>query len=620
MLPAPDGGRSPVWDAIGYPGPARQARRRRRLRRSSRSRSTATRTLDCDVCIVGSGAGGGTAAGVLAAAGLDVVVLEARRLLRRRRLRRRRADGATRIYLNAPAGRAHDQSVSLLAGSCLGGGTVVNYTTSFRTPDDVREEWAGHGVPGFAGDEYTRSLDAVCERLGVNQEHNTPSRREQILRAACVALGWHVDSMPRNVARLRPGQGLRLLRLRLPPRREAVDRRRPGSRTRTAPARACSSTTRAERVIVEGGAARGVEAAHADGHRVTVRSRAVVAACGALHTPALLRRSGLDEPEHRQAPAAASGDRRLGRVRRGGPAVGGHDAGALLRRAPLPRRRLRRQVRDRRRSTRTCWSPFLAVARRARPPEIMEALPHTVPIGVLLRDRDGGEVHVGRDGQPVVTLPRSPTTTRATCAPGSTAPHRSSRRPARSGSSPRSSAGSPTSPARAATGRAQFMRDADACGYGPGPLQLGSFHIMGSARMGGSPATLGLQPERRDLGRARPLRLRRLGFPDRLRRQPDDLDRGDRPHERARARSAAGLGPVCPANDGGRSWGRRRSVAAQLACFKRTAVEKRRGSCPVSARSWCQRMRQPGLDRGLQPPHEQARDPPGPWFVSISAD
>ena len=42
--------------------------------------------------------------------------------------------------------------------------------------------------------------------------------------------------------------------------------------------------------------------------------------------------------------------------------------------------------------------------------------------------------------------------------------------------------------------RGRFMRDADACGYGPGKLQLGSFHIMGSARMGGSPATSACDP------------------------------------------------------------------------------------------------------------------------------
>ncbi len=39
--------------------------------------------------------------------------------------------------MGAPAA-TQDQSVALIAGSCLGGGTVVNYSTSFRTPDDVR--------------------------------------------------------------------------------------------------------------------------------------------------------------------------------------------------------------------------------------------------------------------------------------------------------------------------------------------------------------------------------------------------------------------------------------------------------------------------------------------------
>src|SRR5437764_4007370 len=51
--------------------------------------------------------------------------------------------------------------------------------------------------------------------------------------------------------------------------------------------------TRVKRVLVEAGAARGVVGQTVEGHHVTVRSRAVVVACGAIHTPALLKRSGL---------------------------------------------------------------------------------------------------------------------------------------------------------------------------------------------------------------------------------------------------------------------------------------------------------------------------------------
>ena len=51
-----------------------------------------------------------------------------------------------------------------------------------------------------------------------------------------------------------------------------------------------------EKVLIEGGEAKGVEATTADGHRLTVRARAVAAAAGAINTPALLVRSGLDNP------------------------------------------------------------------------------------------------------------------------------------------------------------------------------------------------------------------------------------------------------------------------------------------------------------------------------------
>ena len=40
----------------------------------------------------------------------------------------------------------------------------------------------------------------------------------------------------------------------------------------------------------------GIEGRTADGHALTSAARAVIAACGAIHTPALLRRSGLQNP------------------------------------------------------------------------------------------------------------------------------------------------------------------------------------------------------------------------------------------------------------------------------------------------------------------------------------
>src|SRR5947209_1536349 len=197
MLPGPGGTRNPAWDHIGYDGPLGQ------LEGAPAKSHPITpierdEELDCDVVIVGSGAGGGAAAGVLASAGLDVIIVESGDYYDDRDFDGSEHKALTQFYMGAPSA-SHDQSISLLAGACLGGGTVVNYSTSFRTPDDVRQEWAGHGVPAFTSEDYTTSLDAVCERQGVNQEHNQPSTREQKLQQGCVSLGWHVDAMPRGV-------------------------------------------------------------------------------------------------------------------------------------------------------------------------------------------------------------------------------------------------------------------------------------------------------------------------------------------------------------------------------------------------------------------------------------
>lgn len=495
MLPGAGGGRNPAWDAIGYDGPLGPLDTAP-PKPLAPTAVTSDTTLACDVVIVGSGAGGGAAAGVLAGAGLDVIVLEAGDYYDDRDFDGSELGAITRFYMGAPTA-THDQSVGLIAGSCLGGGTVVNYTTSFRTPDEVRAEWASHGVPAFTSEDYGVSLDAVCERLGVSQEYNDPSTREQKLRDGCLALGWHVDAVPRGVRNCAQGRecGYCGLGCRVGAKQSVV-------KTWLADAHTAGARlvvrARVQLVLVDGGAARGVDCVTADGRRLTVRSRAVIVACGAIHTPALLRRSGLKNPnigKHlRLHPATAVFglfDEELKPWEGVMQALYSdqfrdlHDGYGLKLETAANHPHL--------------YVQFCPWRGRAEHLGLMQALPNSVPIGVLLRDRDGGEVRVGRDGEPVVRYELSEFDTghlrtgiggasqllEAAGARRIFSSHTKWVTYDPAGGSEHGAAGSR---------RARFMSDADAAGYAAGQIGLGSFHIMGSARMGGSASTSACDP------------------------------------------------------------------------------------------------------------------------------
>lgn len=292
-----------TWAALGYPGPLPDevVNTEKPLKTL---RPTDAITYDCDVLIIGSGAGGGVVAAELASAGHDVLVLEKGPYCHGCDFTQREVDMMGQLYDARGALSTQDGGVALLAGSCLGGGTTVNWAGSFRTPDYVLEEWAReHQVPHFTSAEFKQSLDAVARALSVNTDYTRHNGQNQALMNGSAKLGQPTKLIPRNEKGLTDsdghfqGLGYTTLGDRYGIKQGTLNTFLPQAFDHGA---RLLADTRVERVTVQAGQATGAEAVHttADGKqvRVTVRARRVVVAGGAIQTPALLLRSGLHHP------------------------------------------------------------------------------------------------------------------------------------------------------------------------------------------------------------------------------------------------------------------------------------------------------------------------------------
>ncbi len=293
-------GRNPNWDAIGYPGPLRAAPPTPKPITPFAIEQDEV-TLDADVCVVGSGAGGGVIAGELARRGLSVIVLEAGGYYNESDFNHLELWSHRNLYWRGGYVPTLDDTVRILAGGTLGGGTQINWENCLRTPDWVRAEWAReYGLDGVDGPEFDRALDRVFARFKVNDQCSDLNGPHLRFEAGARRLGYAFERTFRNIDadKYDPetagfhGYGDITGSRQSTANTYLVDAFERGARILV--------RTRAERITTAAGRATGVEAraTRADGRpaRVTVRAPRVIAACGALETPALLLRSNLGGP------------------------------------------------------------------------------------------------------------------------------------------------------------------------------------------------------------------------------------------------------------------------------------------------------------------------------------
>ncbi|KAI5075362.1 hypothetical protein GOP47_0009438 [Adiantum capillus-veneris] len=256
--------------------------------------------VKCDAVVVGSGSGGGVAAGVLAKAGYKVLVLEKGKYFARDDLSLLEGPTFDKMYEGGGILPTAESNVLILAGATVGGGSAINWSASFKTPPHVLEEWEhDEGLTMFGkGGQYEAAMEAVLSRLAVHDpgEENWQNR---LLRKGCERLGFHIAHAPRNTVEDHAcgwcGFGCWNGKKQATSETWLVDAAANGA--------AILTSVSAEAVLSRNSnegkkrQAVGIVASIGNGEELLfIESCVTVVSCGSLNTPVLLQRSHLDNP------------------------------------------------------------------------------------------------------------------------------------------------------------------------------------------------------------------------------------------------------------------------------------------------------------------------------------
>jgi len=156
--------------------------------------------IEADVVIIGSGAGGGISAEVLTKKGLKVILLEEGPYRNRHHFNMLEKEAYPDLYQEASARKTKDKAISILQGRTVGGSTTINWTSSFRTPDQTLLHWQElYGLNDLTTNTMEPWFKTVEQQLSISPWLVTANENNQVLAKGMEKLGWSSSRIPRNV-------------------------------------------------------------------------------------------------------------------------------------------------------------------------------------------------------------------------------------------------------------------------------------------------------------------------------------------------------------------------------------------------------------------------------------
>ncbi|HTU83709.1 MAG TPA: GMC family oxidoreductase [Candidatus Acidoferrales bacterium] len=259
--------------------------------------------LEADVVIVGTGAGGGTAAEILSNAGLRVVMIEEGPLKSSRDFHMLEREAYPELYQDSAARQTKDKAITILQGRNVGGSTTVNWTSSFRTPPETLAYWRSRfGLEAFTPELLAPWFEIMERRLGIHPWPLPPNENNAALARGAAKLGIRTAVVPRNV---KGCWNLGYCGLGCPTnaKQSMLVTTIPAALDRGA---ILVHHARAEYFSFDGDEVSGLTCSALDArslqnrpYTIEVRARAYVSSAGAIGSPALLLRSRTPNPHRR---------------------------------------------------------------------------------------------------------------------------------------------------------------------------------------------------------------------------------------------------------------------------------------------------------------------------------